>query len=756
VDIKNRIWTLMVLLLWPVLIVPYINADNNATVSATAVFIAEAPIMLHGRVLELGTSDPVEGARVEIKGATLSAETDAKGYYDIGPVPKKAELMFSAEGYSDAVLNADKAKKDGLMPDVRIKFVNYVSDAVIITAKREKGEAITTTLSRDEIKKMPGTAGDAVRAVQNLPGVQAPNDFLSQLVVQGGGPSDNLYLIDGIPWPFPFHFGGILSTINSDILSTVDLNSAGFGARWGNVLGSVLCAKTRHGKDDRLHYTADVSLITSQGLIEGPLGLGDAVFTLSGRRSYMDLIFGKTIKGFTALPNFWDAGLTLDFTLSPDNRFHGLMLANEDALDLNTDGFKASGLNSYYKGRSVMDNSSFTGGFNWINTSIPNFISTMTPYYYYTYMMDIVGSALSMDLKNSVLGIREEAEYGAGEFLGLKHNIGFGGEVQLAGERMDCDIYENLLNKQSTDYIKAYVSAWNINSGLYIQDRARVMDPMEITAGLRYDRNGNTGIDRFSPRLGFEWDFDADTKCRMAWGDYSQFPDALQTDKNIGNDGLKPNLAEHLVISFEKRFAPELTARVSAYYKTYDDLVINTQNNELYANAETGIAKGVEMYLRGEFDSRFSAWVSYAFSRSERYGPPVYKWVLYEYDEPQNMTLAANYRITTAWNAGIKLSYHSGPLKKRLLESYKNSLYIADSPYTDTDESRLAYYCRLDIRTEYSWLFESWTLKAYLEVLNTLNRANPQGLYYPNGTSNEPVVLYNMPIVPYFGVSAEF
>ena len=151
---------------------------------------------------------------------------------------------------------------------------------------------------------------------------------------RAAGPNDNLYLLDGIPWPFPFHFGGILSTVYSDLLSSVDLNTAGFGAQWGDIMGCVLDARTRPGAKDRFHGQADISMLTAQGLLEGPLGLGDASIAVYGRRSYIDLLLGKMFasQGLTALPYFWDMGGSIDFTAGRDNHFKGIALANDDLL----------------------------------------------------------------------------------------------------------------------------------------------------------------------------------------------------------------------------------------------------------------------------------------------------------------------------------------------------------------------------------------------------------------------------------------
>ncbi len=641
---------------------------------------------------------------------------------------------------------------------------DFISDAVIVRAKREKGETITTTISQEEIKRMPGTAGDTLRAVQSLPGVTVANDFVGQLTVQGGGPFDNLYLLDNIPWPVPFHLGGILSTVNSSLLSSVDLNSAGFSARWGNIMGAVLDAKTRPGSKDRFRLSADASLIASQLLCEGPLGPGDLSFTVSGRRSYIDLLaraFESGVNGGSgrtevAMPLFWDAGGTLDFTAGPGNRFHALAAGSYDNLGFNTDALKVNGLPSLYQGDFITENSAFTSGFSWTGAAGSVFISMLTPYYYFTSVLNSVGTGMDIDLRRDFLGLKEEASWRAGDTFGIKHELGFGGMAEIAWERMTSRIYASIIDPKATGYIYAYVRSSDVNLGAYAQDSLGLTDSLRLTAGLRYDRSSRENSGKLLPRLGLEWGIDAGTKIRAAWGQYSQLPGPLESDEKIGNSGLRPNSAEHAVISLEKTLLSGLEARISAYYKTYADLVIFMADSSYYLNAGTGRAKGLEFLLRWHDGDRFFAWISYTLSKSERFGPPSYKWVSYQYDEPHNLTLVASHKIIGGLNLGAKLHYATGPLEKRIMGSYRNAFYLADGVYSDTNENRLEDYLRLDLRVDYSWRFDNRSLKVYAEVINALNRANPQGLVYPDGQANPPETINNMPILPYAGLEAEF
>lgn len=734
-------------------------AEAPGSTPAPAAEPAPAGIV-SGRILELGSSDPLANATVEATGTSLSVETDRHGQYRLTVPAGSCQLRFAAPGHAPRLKAVQIAAGQELKADAWLDRVDFISGAIVVRGKKDRPQAVTTTLTQAEIKKVPGTAGDALRAVQNLPGIAIPSDLSSQLVVQGGGPSDNLYLLDNLPWPFPFHFGGILSTVNSDLLSSVDLNAAGFGARWGNCLGAVLDAKTRAGKKDRLHAALDVNLITSQALVEGPLGAGDASFTLAGRRSYFDLFMGgllKSLEGsgsaFTALPYFWDLGGSLDFSLGPDDHFRGLALGSDDILGLYIAGEDER--DPLYSGEFKLENRAVTGGFSWVNTALPGLTSTLTPYYHQTAINDSVGTGFDVHNQTDVLGLKEEAEWKAGTWLGLGHELGFGGGVERVHYSQLMFLYRTETNGVPTDPVSTTVTADCTNRSAYLQDRMQVLPSLALTAGLHYDQNDRIAGDVLAPRAGLEWQYDGRTTWKAAWGWYDQFPGAVQTNAEVGNPHLSANRAEHTVLSLEKKFSREFTGRIDGYYKKYYDLAVFDSGAQNYVNEGLGSARGIELFLRGDWGEKFFGWISYAYSKSERLGPPVNDWYTYAYDQPHIATVVANYSFTPAWSAGVKVHYNSGPLVRSLKTRYQDPAGIWRATFSDTYDQRLDDYCRVDVRMDYSWRFPGWRLNAYWEILNLLNRGNPAGLTYSKDYS-EPRVVNNLPFMPYFGIEAQF
>ncbi len=214
-------------------------------------------------------------------------------------------------------------------------------------------------------------------------------------------------------------------------------------------------------------------------------------------------------------------------------------------------------------------------------------------------------------------------------------------------------------------------------------------------------------------------------------------------------------MAQHAVFSVERKLTNEITARLDGYYKYYTGLVGSDPDTGMYDNNTSGSAKGAEIFIKADYGEKFFAWISYALSKSERLKPSFDKWVAYQYDQTNLLTAVASYGITPAWSIGAKLHYNSGPLVKKLLGSYKDVNDEWHGIFSDNYDKRLDDYLRLDVRTDYAFRFEGWKLNIYVELLNVLNRKNPNQIMYSDDYSESQTV-NNLPFIPYLGVEAEW
>lgn len=708
-----------------------------------------------GRVHEKGSPDPVMEATAQLIDATGYAESDEGGRFLL-PAPAGAQaVIIRAPGFAPLIKAVQVPPGGTVSFDAALERREVKADEVVVRGRREAPEASVSRVTRDEIRRIPGSAGDALRAVQNLPGVAMVNDFLGQMAVRGGGPQDNLYLIDHVPWPVPFHFGGIVSTVNSGLLDEVDLYAAAFGPKWGNAQDAVLDARTRAGARDRLHARADVNMIMSEALLEGPAGPWESSWTLGARRSYLDLLFGRLFAGtVTAFPRFQDAGGSLDARPTAHDRVHAIALATDDTLGLLLTPEDTG--NTTFTGSFHYRNTYATGGGSWINTAHPALRSVVTPYAF-DYVYDAAfGGLFGIKWRTRAQGVKADLAWKAGETGPAAHTLEFGG----AAEREEDTLYAffNLPGegrRGGQGPFSTTITGVGVAGAAYLQDRIALGRAWTLAAGARWDTSQFSRVPTVTPRASLEWRVDAVTTARAAASVHSQFPKGWQVHEDFGNPGLTASFADHGVVGLERRLGRGVTGRVEAYAKRYRNQILDTDDARRYANEMTGDARGVELLLRRSGGDRFFGWASYAWSRSRRRDAPGRPRHLYEYDQPHVATLIGSWASSPVTRIGAKLRWNSGPLVTPITGRYQDAdgdwHGLAGDPYS----VRLDDYVRLDLRAERAFRFARWKVNLYGELINALNRSNPAGLEYSENNA-ETREVDNLPRIPYFGVEAVF
>jgi len=207
-------------------------------------------------------------------------------------------------------------------------------------------------------------------------------------------------------------------------------------------------------------------------------------------------------------------------------------------------------------GNFNMDNGAFTTGINWINTSIQGIVSTLTPYYYQTGIHDnFSDGSIGINTLTSVYGIKEELSWEAGELLGSQNNIVIGGQAQVVSESAIFNFFEDYSQSIGfTDFEGTTINTNSLDRAVFLEDRIKLGKSIVFTPGVRYDKEDQVGHDTVTPRMQFQWQYDESTICRAAWGYYSQFPEGFELNKEFGDPGLEPEVAEHFAASVEKKY----------------------------------------------------------------------------------------------------------------------------------------------------------------------------------------------------------
>ena len=243
-------------------------------------------ITLRGTVLEKGERKPILGAEVSVvDNDALSAVSNEQGEFEL-VVPGVGNYLLRAVavGYAQVAPLSVVAPQEA--PTVIYLPSNFALPTVTVRAERNPSRLAKSVMTGDELRNVPGTGGDPLKAMQSLPGVAVGSDVSSAPAIRGSRPEDNIYYVDGLPVGYLFHLGGLVSVFNADLIDSFNLHAAAFGPEYGDVIGAAIDVTLRNPRTDRLGAKLNLSFIGADALVEGPV-TGAQSFFLSTRRSYL-------------------------------------------------------------------------------------------------------------------------------------------------------------------------------------------------------------------------------------------------------------------------------------------------------------------------------------------------------------------------------------------------------------------------------------------------------------------------------------
>ena len=273
-----------------------------------------------------------------LQGGSLVATTDSTGGFAFKSLPPgPIEVKVIAPDY--ARFDDRERIVRGQATDViyRMQRISYGDNEIVVYGKIENKEVAQRTLTLQEVQKIPGLGGDAVKVIEALPGVARVSFISGDIIVRGSANGDTKYYLDGVLIPQLFHFGGLKSTYNSDALSSVDLYPGGFNVEYGDAVGGTVEIKGRPAKTDRWHADIDVNLIDASAIFEGPISPKLSLLT-TFRRSYIADVLNFAVKRaginlpFTVAPYYWDEVTRLDYHPSKNASMFLTFFASDDEL----------------------------------------------------------------------------------------------------------------------------------------------------------------------------------------------------------------------------------------------------------------------------------------------------------------------------------------------------------------------------------------------------------------------------------------
>jgi hypothetical protein len=639
--------------------------------------------------------------------------------------------------------------------------------SIQIQGQRQRNAAGKQTLSGDELRSLPGSSGDPMKAVQSLPGITSVDDSSSDPAVRGARPQDNLYYVDFLPVGYLFHLGGFTSVFNPDLIRRFDLTTAAWSPEYGDAVGAVFDISLRNPRSDRIGGKVDFSLLGANGLVEGPLS--DSVsFFLAARRSWFDLVVkngeDKEEGVSYTIPVYSDSQGRLLWTLNRSNSLRLDFSTANDRIDFTVKpDAKAGQRDPALIGNSSDRQSYRTAAVSWdadfggqTNNRFAVGQTTRKDFFR-------LGSAGRLDANVTTTYVREQLQWQATPAQTL--TVGASANSRLVDVDLDfqdprctefnpnCDISSaaRVLTRQETRQNQADV---------YASHRWQFVPGWTASTGLRATRDAYFEQTSVEPRLGLEWQASPRTLVSLGAGRHNQPPPLEQALRGVGNPNLAPLRSNHGVLGVTQTFDAGWSVRTEVYGKTFkgyavDDPLLN------YRNGASGTARGLEMLLKKDpakdaaEDSvlrKLSGFLSLSVSRARRRNDTTGETFPFDYDQPVVASLVGQYKQSDRWQYGAKWSYHTGSPYTPVVGTGTYPDGRVRPLYGAINSQRVPVYHRLDLRVDWK---RSPTFTAYGELINAYGRKNVAGYSYSaDYQTREPV--YQLPVLISFGVQYGF
>lgn len=725
---------------------------------------------ISGYVLELGSQEHLPGVVCYIKGKNVATETNAYGFFSLPlPVADSVPLTFQYVGYRAQTLWISAKSPSRI--NVLLVPANQLQEVII----ESKAETITQSpqmskidIPVSQIKDIPALLGekDVLKVIQLLPGVQKSGEGNNGIYVRGGGPDQNLIILDDATLYNVSHLFGFFSLFNGDALKSIELTKGGFPARYGGRLSSVLDIQMKDGHKEAFHGDAGIGIISSRLNIEGPLIKNKSSFLISARRTYLDALV------YPFLPNyakggyyFYDLNAKLDFRLNDRDRlFISSYLGNDRFyFNITEQESKLETSNSLQWGNKTLT-------LRWNHVVSPKlFINASAIFSDYSYD---VGSKFKDPTSEFSLrylsGIRDYGIKLSGDFMPeAAHHIKFGIQGtyhQFTPEAIT--IKGNTLDEiQQTNLIEA------MESGLYIEDDWTISPEFRILVGLRESsyQLKTTWLLNPEPRLSARYLLDSVWALKLSFARMNQYLHLL-SNSGIGlptdlwvpatekaaymssdqlaagvSRNIYKNLIECSIEGYYKRLLNVLAYKDGASF--FSDVIGSFNNNasswQDKVTSGNGSSYGAEFLIR-KSQGRFNGWIGYTLSWTQfvfkdlNFGKAFYP----RYDRRHDISVVSIFKFNETMKLSATWVYGTGNAITLPLRSFNPSQYSAYGAAAGGLNQTLSYwgiqdygqqrnaqrmgaYHRMDIGLQISKTLKHAVRTLELSVYNVYNRYNP-------------------------------
>ncbi len=733
--------------------------------------------VIRGRVIDKVQNIPLIGANVTLIGTPLGAASDANGEFQINNVPPGVyAVQVTVIGYTP------ETATDLMVGGVRDIVLDFELEQTVIglegiTVRPNYFNSIVEkpisarTQTNEEIRRLPGGLEDVVRAVSILPGVAQVQSGRNDLIVRGGAPSENLYVIDGLEIANINHFGtqgasgGPLSFINLDFVESTTFSTGGFGVRYGDRLSSVLTLNLRDGREDRIGGKGLISYSQFGMNLEGPVGeKGNFVF--SARRSYLDFIFKAA--GFGFVPEYWDFLAKTNYDLTTNDNLEILFIGALDKTRFFNDTPEKRYTNSRILGSSqdqliagITWRHLFRGGFSTVTLGRSEIDFRFN-------QSDTLGNPIFLNnslereytlTNNWIFNLSRSLELNwgiQGKFVDVSTRLLVPGFTDDFNTSFSVDLDQDISGYKSAGWMQATYT----------------LPKWQFIAGLRMD-----GFDlyklqsAFSPRTTINYRLQEGTTLNVHWGRYQQAPAFVWLNANSLNNDLDYIQTDQVILGIEQLLRDDLQMTVEGYYKDYSNYPASTQRPYLvmantgagfggsddgYAsfgldplvNEGTGWSRGVEVFLQKKLsDLPFYGIFSLSYNQSRFKGLDGISKPS-SYDQRWITNFGGGYVINNRWEISFKSRLATGRPYTPYNPDYTKSIELYNS-------ERIPNNWIVDLRVDRFWFFDGWMMVTFIDIQNVFNRPIYDVPRY-NAFDDELEDSGSIGILPSIGIGVEF
>jgi TonB dependent receptor/CarboxypepD_reg-like domain/TonB-dependent Receptor Plug Domain len=758
----------------------YLLLIGTGAFSQTTPVAKTTRFSINGYVKDCLSGESIIGATVSIGntgGQQRSVASNQYGFYSITVDEGSYTLTVSHVSYLGKSFEIELTENKSYNFEVISK--SAAISEVIVYSKRRDGNVKNAQmgkidLSMSQIRNIPAFLGevDPLKAIQYLPGVRNAGEGNAGFYVRGGGPDQNLILLDDAVVYNSGHLFGFFSIFNGDAIKNVSMIKGGMPAQYGGRLSSVLDITMKDGNVNKLQMDGGIGLIASRFSIQGPLKKNKASFILSARRTYIDAIAKPFIKkGSNAYGSgyyFYDLNAKVNYRFSEKDRLYLSGYFGRDVFNFVNN--KRSFSTNVPWGNS-------TGTLRWNHVFNRRLFSNTTLLYNdYKFNFTAKQETFEIGLSSGIRDVSLKTDFDYYPFP--NHKLKFGGLItshkfipNVASGRQDSIVFKP--NNESTKYA--------VETAIYLQDDWEIGDNLKINYGLRWssftqvgpytlytrDADGNK-LDStyygsmkpvktyggFEPRITVRYSLNDATSVKAAITRNLQYihlvtnaGTTLPTDLWVPSTYIvKPQISWMYSAGFFKNFNDNtFEASVEVYYK-------NMQNQVEYKEGYTpslkdpedefvfgrGWSYGAELFVN-KTKGRFTGWVGYTLSWTWRKFAQLNEGQKFpaRYDRRHDISIVSNYEATKKWKFGAVFVYGTGSAIT-LPERFYVINGVLTQEYSRLNQYRMPAYHRLDFSATYTPVPKKkrkvssyWVFSVY----NVYSRMNPYFIYYDQSGS---------------------